>query len=86
MEQPNNVSADRYERQRQKKAIRAAEASRARRERILKKFGYWIAGLAVMIGGGWLLITVTGLGIKTGGQKMLMFPGFIRDNHYEKLS
>lgn len=59
-EQLNNASSDRLERQKQKKAAREAEVLRARRKRVFKKISYWIAGLAVVIGGGWLLIGTAG--------------------------
>jgi len=59
-EQLNNVSDNRYERQRKKKAARETETSRARRNRVFKKIGYWIVGLVVVIGGGWLLVSTTG--------------------------
>ncbi len=47
-----------YERQKQKKAAREAEMSRTRRKKVFKKVGYWIAGLAVLIGGVWLLVVL----------------------------
>ena len=59
-EQLNNASDNRYERQREKKAAREAEVSKARRNRVFKKTGYWVVGLAVIIGGGWLLVSATG--------------------------
>lgn len=59
-EQLNNASSDRLERQKQKKAAREDEVLRARRKRVFKKISYWIAGLAVVIGGGWLLISTAG--------------------------
>src|SRR3989344_7970741 len=59
-EQLNNASADRLERHRQKKIDREAEARKTRLKKVFKKGSYWIAGLAVVIGGGWLLITTTG--------------------------
>jgi len=59
-EQLNNASADRFERHRQKKIDREAEARKTRRKKVLKKVSYWVAGLAVVIGCGWLLISTTG--------------------------
>jgi len=59
-EQLNNASASRLERHRQKKIDREAEARKTRRKKVFKKVSYWIAGLAVVIGGGWLLISTTG--------------------------
>ena len=59
-EQLNNASDNRYERQKEKKAAREAEISKVRRNRVFKKTGYWIVGLAVIIGGGWLLVRATG--------------------------
>ena len=59
-EQLNSASADRLERHRQKKIDREAEARKTRRKKVFKKVSYWIAGLAVVIGGGWLLISTTG--------------------------
>lgn len=58
--QLHNDPSDRFERQKQKKAARETEALRARRKRVVKKVSYWIAGLAVVIGGGWLLVSATG--------------------------
>ncbi len=48
------------ERHKQKKAAREAEALKIRRKKVFKKTGYWIVGLAVVIGGGWLLIRGAG--------------------------
>lgn len=59
-EQLNNASSDRYERQKQKKAAREAEASGIRRIRLFKKIGYWILSLLVVAGGFWLLAKTTG--------------------------
>ncbi len=59
-EQLNNASTDRLERHKQKKVAREAEALRTRRKKVFKKISYWIAGLVVVIGGGWLLISTTG--------------------------
>lgn len=58
-EQFNNVS-NRFEQQQQKKAAREAEMLKTRRIKTLKKIGYWIVGLVVVIGAGWLLVRVTG--------------------------
>lgn len=60
LEQLNNAPSDRFERQKQKKSAREAEALRSRRKRVFKKVGYWIVGLAVVVGGGWLLVSTTG--------------------------
>ena len=59
-EQLNNAPDNRYERQKQKKAAREAEVSKVRRGRALKKVGFWIAGLVIIAGGGWLLVNATG--------------------------
>lgn len=59
-EQLNNNLSDRFERHKQKGAAREAETLRTRRKRVFKKVSYWIAGLVVVIGGGWLLISATG--------------------------
>lgn len=59
-EELNNASSDRFERQKQKKAAREAEALKTRRIKALKKIGYWIVGLVVVVGAGWLLVKVTG--------------------------
>lgn len=59
-EQLNNVAPDYRGRQAQKKIARGAEALRARRKRVFKKVGYWTAGLAVVVGGGWLLVSAAG--------------------------
>jgi len=58
--QLNNTSVDRFERNKQKKLAREAEARRTRRKKAFKKICYWIAALAVVIGGGRLLIRATG--------------------------
>lgn len=58
-QQLNNDQA-RLERRAQKKAAREAEVSKARMAKVLKKIIYWIVGLAVVFGGGWLLISATG--------------------------
>lgn len=60
IEQLNNASSERFERQKQKKAAREAEASGKRRKKVFKKISYWTIGLAVVIGGGWLLINASG--------------------------
>lgn len=60
LEQLNNAPPNRFERQKQKKAAQKAEVVKARRKKIFKKVSYWIVGLAVVIGGGWLLIRATG--------------------------
>jgi len=60
IEQLNNAPDDRYERHKQKKFAREAEARKTRRKKVFKKVSYWIAGLAVVIGGGWLLVSTTG--------------------------
>lgn len=48
------------ERQMEKRAAREADALKARRVRFLKKAAYWVVGLVIVIGGGWLLISLTG--------------------------
>lgn len=55
-----NKTPDYRERQMQKKNIRGAEAQKARRIKSLKKIAYWIMGLVIVIGGGWLLISAAG--------------------------
>lgn len=55
-----NKPPDYRARQIQKKAIQEAETIKARRIRSLKKVAYWIAGVVIVIGGGWLLITAVG--------------------------
>lgn len=59
-QQLNNVPNDRYERHKQKKATREAEISRSRRSKTLKKAGYLVIGLVVLVSGGWLLVSTTG--------------------------
>jgi len=59
-EQLNNASADRFERHKQKKIDREAEARKIRRKKVFKKISLWIMGLAVLIGGGWLLVSTAG--------------------------
>lgn len=56
----NSVFATRYEQQKQKKAAREAESTQARRKRAFKKVSYWILGVLVVLGGGWLLVGATG--------------------------
>lgn len=58
--QAQDKTSDYRERQIQKKAARGAEAQKARRIKSLKKIAYWIVGLVIVIGGGWLLITTVG--------------------------
>ncbi|MBI2670177.1 MAG: DUF3105 domain-containing protein [Candidatus Yanofskybacteria bacterium] len=53
-EKLNNVPYE--ERQRQKKVVREAEISSGRRKRVFKKISYWLIGLAIVIGGGWLIV------------------------------
>lgn len=55
-EQLNNTSLNRYEHHKQKKSARKAEELKERNKKYFKKVGYWIAGLVVIIGGGWFLV------------------------------
>ncbi|MBI4160736.1 MAG: DUF3105 domain-containing protein [Candidatus Yanofskybacteria bacterium] len=55
-----NKTSDYHERQIQKKAAREGEALKARRIGFLKRSVYWIVGLVIVIGSGWLLISVAG--------------------------
>lgn len=48
------------ERREQKKSAQKADAVKARRKKVLKKIGYWIVGLTVVIGSGWFLVNRTG--------------------------
>lgn len=59
IEQSNEIPSDRFERQKQKKAAREAEVLKARRKKVFKKISYWVLGLAVVFGGGWLLVNFT---------------------------
>lgn len=59
-EQSDNVSPDRFERREQKKAAREFEIAQVRRKRVFKKIGYWVLGIAIVSGGGWILINATG--------------------------
>ena len=56
----NNGSSDRYERHKQKKVVRELEALKERRKKVFKKISSWLIGLAIVIGGGWVLVRVTG--------------------------
>lgn len=56
----HNGSSDQYERHKQKKAARESEALAARRKKVFLKGSYWVMGLAVVIGGVWLLVSATG--------------------------
>lgn len=51
-----NTHQDRQEYREQKRAAREAEVLSARRKRIFKKITYWVIGVAIVIGGGWLLV------------------------------
>lgn len=51
-----NTHQDRQERRDQKRAAREAEVLSARRKRIFKQISYWVMGVAIVIGGGWLLV------------------------------
>lgn len=55
-----NTGRDRRERRAQKKAAIEDDARKARRKTVLKKTGFWVAGLAVIFAIGWLLVNVTG--------------------------
>ena len=57
--QLHNGSSEGYDRHKQKKAAREHEALAARRKKVFKKIGYWIVGLAVVIGSGWFLVSAT---------------------------
>jgi hypothetical protein len=56
IEQLNNIPANRFERRKQKKIAREVETLKTRRKKVFKKIVYLIAGLAAVIGGGWLLV------------------------------
>lgn len=55
-----NSGQERRERQAQKKADRESEIAQARQKRTLKKIGYWVLGVVIVLGGGWRLVSTTG--------------------------
>lgn len=55
-EQLNSASSDRFERRQQKKTAQKTEVLWTHRKRVFKIIGYLILGLAVVVGGVWLLV------------------------------
>lgn len=51
-----NTNQTKEEKRTEKIKLREAGERQARRGRIFKKVGYWIIGLLIILGGGWLLI------------------------------
>lgn len=60
IQQSNNPSPNKWERQAQKKAAHAAEVRKNRRIMGSKKVFYWVLGILVVFGGGWWLVGTSG--------------------------